>query len=270
METTKTLPIYHAPRAANPFLALVRAFSAELLKMKRSLALWLTLAAPLVITGLQIAVFLDGGDRFLVDEPDVWITITIQALVYWSLLMQPLFITLETALVAQLDHTGDHWKHLFSLPIPRWTIYTAKQGICAILIAISVAAQFLYTILSGFLFKQLHPGLGFEQPVPLGEMAWIFLLTYLSSWLILSLHTWVAHNWRSFVVASGFGIFMTIAGVMIINSDYAGYYPWTLSGVVIHNIQEGLPYLNLVSFSMLAALLIFLAGCFLFVRRDVL
>jgi lantibiotic transport system permease protein len=50
----------------------------------------------------------------------------------------PLFITLEVALLAGLEHGQDHWKDLFVLPIPRWTIYTAKLATAALLLALSL------------------------------------------------------------------------------------------------------------------------------------
>ncbi len=269
MHTTQSLSLPQTYSPAGPFQAFLRAVSAELLKMKRSLALWLTFIAPLVITALQLAVFYDGGERFLAGEPSAWIFITRQTLIYWTLLMQPLFVTLETALVAQLDHSGDHWKQLFSLPLPRWSIYAAKLFVCAALIALSIVFLFLDTILSGVLFNILKPGLGFAQHLPLRGMLWLFLLTFLSSLLTIAIHVWVAMYWRSFVVASGFGIAMTTAGVLVINSKVAGYYPWTMAAVILNKLQDGLPYLDLLGYSLLAALVVSLVGSLLFTHRDV-
>ena len=44
----------------------------------------------------------------------------------WAILALPLFITLETALLAQTEHSEKHWKHLFALAVPRWVYYAAK------------------------------------------------------------------------------------------------------------------------------------------------
>jgi ABC-2 type transport system permease protein len=195
---------------------------------------------------------------------------TRQALVYWALLMQPLFITLETALVAQLDHSGDHWGQHFSLPLPRWSIYAAKLLVCLLLTALSTGALLFYSILFGVLLRQIHPGLGFDQPIPLISLIKPFLLVFASSGLLISIHTYIAHYWRSFVSAACFGIFMTTGSALVSKSDLAGVYPWTQSAVLVNNFADGLPYLHLLGAGCLAALITALIGGFLFTRRDVL
>jgi hypothetical protein len=49
------------------------------------------------------------------------------ALDLWATLMMPLFITIETALIAGLEHSENQWKNLLAFPIPRWTIYIANS-----------------------------------------------------------------------------------------------------------------------------------------------
>ena len=60
-----------------------------------------------------------------------WVFYTQQTLVIWSLLMLPLFVTLETALVAQWEHHSQQWKHLFALPVSRGALYAAKY-LCSV------------------------------------------------------------------------------------------------------------------------------------------
>lgn len=44
----------------------------------------------------------------------------------WTLLIMPLFVTLETSLLAGLENTGKNWKSLLALPAPAWTVYVSK------------------------------------------------------------------------------------------------------------------------------------------------
>src|SRR5574340_188865 len=106
--------------------ALVRALSAELLKLKRTLALWLAFALPAVIVFLFFLNYFQRGEFLIREDADSWKWLAQNVLILWSMLFLPLFTALETALLSGLEHSEKNWKHLFALPIPRWTIYTAK------------------------------------------------------------------------------------------------------------------------------------------------
>lgn len=270
MEQIKTMSQTTNFRPAGPILAQWRALTAEVLKMKRTLALWLTLVAPGAIAGLQLLMILDRDRAYFQDVSDPWIFLTHQNLTFWVLLMAPLFVTLETALVAQLDHASDHWKHLFALPLPRWSIYVAKQIIDMLLILLSMFFLYIYTILSGLLINTFIPEVKLGLNIPLLDMMKVTLLAFISSWMIIAIHHWVAMNWRSFVVSSAFGIFMTITGMFVINSDYGSFYPWTLSAVLVNSISRGEPYLNSLLAGSVGGIALCVIGVWLFTRKEVL
>jgi hypothetical protein len=252
-------------------MAVVRAISAEWLKMRRTLALWLAPLAPLVIVALQVAVVLQRESYFRTQElADTWLYYGTQTVWIWTMLMLPLFITLETALLGNLEHSNQQWKHLFALPIPRGAIYAAKQLSSMVLIGVSMASLFLLLVLSGWGLRLVAPGLGFEQPVPWLELLKHVGLAYLASWLIISIHTWIGLRWHSFVVASATGIVAMVVAVLVLQSDLGPWYPWTLSGMVLHSLEEGLPYATQLLLGSLGGLVVAVVGGWDVVRRDVL
>ena len=107
--------------------ALVRALRAETLKMKRTLALWLAIIAPLGMVGLQLIGALQRGEQYVRQFENVWVRFGQEMFVFFGFLIVPLFVALETALLGGLEHRSDQWKHLYALPLPRWTVYAAKQ-----------------------------------------------------------------------------------------------------------------------------------------------
>ena len=211
--------------------ALLRAIDAETLKMKRTLALALVVIMPLAICLLDLAILLENTHYQTDETYDVWEFLLRNTVAFWGILMLPLFVTLQTALVAALDHNAQSWKHVYALPLPRWTIYMAKQLINLALIAGSMVVVALGTMLTG-VFIQLSGLLpdGRVLPVfPWGTLIHSLLLLFLASWLIIAIHTWVSLRWHSFTVASAVGIVATVVGFIVVNSDtYAGYFPWTL------------------------------------------
>ncbi|MEO8028105.1 MAG: ABC transporter permease, partial [Bryobacteraceae bacterium] len=106
-------------------IMLIRVLRTEFLKLKRTLALWMVVVAPVVVVLLQFLVGYKGGER-LSQGNDAWPAIVRNSVALWTILMMPLFVTLETSLLAGLEHTDKNWKTLLALPAPRWTIYASK------------------------------------------------------------------------------------------------------------------------------------------------
>ena len=251
-------------------MAITRAISSEILKTRRSLALWLSILGPLLMAALQFVVFYQRADWVGKQTDDVWLTFGQQTLVFWALLMLPLFITLQTALLAGLDHAGSCWKHLYALPLSRWIIYAAKQLIGMGLIALSMTLLYASILVAGHLLRLLKPQIGFASLAPWLELLRHTALIYLTSWLLISIHTWVGLRWGNFVVAMGFGIAMTVAGMVVINSEWGRYYPWALPGLVANGFQSEEMLPSQVITGVIGGLLVPFVGGWRVTRRDVL
>jgi hypothetical protein len=251
--------------------ALVRALRAETLKMKRTLALWLAIIAPLGMVGLQLIGALQRGEPYVRQFEDAWVRFGQEMFVFFGFLIVPLFVALETALLGGLEHRSSHWKHLYALPQPRWTVYAAKQLMGMALIALSMAGLVGFSILAGLVLRMLMPGVGFDAAIPWGLFLKYGVMVYLASWLIISLHTWVAIRWQSFVVAMAVGILMTVGGMVVINADWATFYPWALPGLLANTFNKGEPILlKELLVSVVGGIAVALLGCWEVTRRDVL
>jgi hypothetical protein len=97
-------------------IPLTRALWAEMLKMKRTLALWLAIIIPLSIVALQFFIVYQRGEHWTGQAADAWVEFGQQMFLFWVLLALPLFIALETALLGGLEHQGNQWKHLGAPP----------------------------------------------------------------------------------------------------------------------------------------------------------
>ncbi len=252
-------------------MTVMRALGAEWLKLKRTLALWLAPIAPLVIVGLQMAIVLQRQDFYRAqDVANAWGDYGGQTVFLWAVLMLPLFITLETALLGNLEHGNRQWKHLFALPIPRGAVYAAKQLSAMAIIGLSMAVLYALIVFSGLALRWLTPGLGFEAPVPWIDFLRYTGLVYLSSWLILAIHTWIGLHWHSFVVASAAGIVAVVIAVVVIQSEWAPWYPWTMHALVANDLENGKNVWPQVLVGSLGGLAVALLGGWEVIRRDVL
>jgi ABC-2 type transport system permease protein len=262
---------------------LVRAVRVELLKLRRTLALWASLLIPLAVIAMTTAINLsrERGTRFVLDEPNGWDSLMLDlTLILWCFVVLPLFVTLETALLAGIEHRENTWKHLFALPIPRWTIYIAKLLVGFSLVCVTSIVLAAGTGMQGWILLTLRPDLGLSRPIPWDLILWRSFSFVPPVLLMLAIQTWVAVRWRSFTIPMGLGISCTAMTIMLLRTiknhmstpygpHLASYFPWSLPYVVI--APGATPDLRETAFlfGVLAGLLALVLGCWEIVRRDV-
>ena len=194
---------------------------------------------------------------------DLWQTIRRLAQI-WAVFMLPLLITLETALLNGIEHSDNHWKHLFALAIPRSAVYFAKWFVAQALILISTASLVLIALV-GTIAKYIRPELAGAGPVPsrsspktpchmAGRM-----INDLNSHLdavcagqVFRFHSALAWAERS----SHFSLRVRTFGK---------YYPWLLLMNIFIDGRFAAAIILGVGGGIVAAVL----GCYEFVRRDV-
>lgn len=180
--------------------------------------------------------------------------------------------------MAQWEHRGRQWKHLFALPVPRGVLYAAKQIAGMFLIGLNSLTLVGLLVLTGLGFRLAVPGLGFEAPIPLADFLKFAGIMFLGAWLLMAIQTWVAQRWSSFTVASAVGIALTVGGVIAVQSDYGPYYPTTLPIIVAGTFVENLSMINVpmdlpvkaLAFGSLGGVLVTILAGWDMARRDVL
>ncbi|ODS64015.1 MULTISPECIES: ABC transporter permease [unclassified Arenimonas] len=212
--------------------ALARALWAEKLKLRGTLALWMCLVAPAVVVAvyvLQIGFGKFPPGRVAPPPAEVWSVFMQSTLVLWAFLMLPLLVTLQAALLAGLEHQGQHWKHLLALAPPRHVHYLAKLLALLAMLALSQMAMFALLPLGGWALMALKPGFGLAGAPPMAALATKLAAIFGACVLLAALHTWIAIRWRSFAVAVGVGMAATVMGFLIGQSARFGpWYPWSL------------------------------------------
>lgn len=244
-------------------MSILRALYAEFLKLKRTLAFRIIFVLPLLVALLQFFV-LWKSKKFGADFK-LWEMLPTNMLGIWAVFMMPLLITLETALLNGIEHSDKQWKHIFALPVPRYTVYLAKLIVTQALIAISTLFVCVLTVVVGLSAIYLRPEMPGAGPVPFGWLAKYGALIWLASWLIIAIHTWVSIRWSGFAVALGVGIGVTFFALFAATAPLGKYYPWLLPLNIFTPDRFTVALLLGVGGGAVAAVL----GCLEFVRRDV-
>lgn len=212
--------------------ALHRALSAELVKLRGTLALRLCWIAPAVVVGLQVAMLLvrDLGRQEIPTPEAAWLRFAQECLGLWVFLMLPLYVTLQAALLAQLDHGERQWKHLLALACPKWVHPAAKSIVLLAMTAAAFVALAAFIALGGGVLAFAKPVLGIGGLPPLSFLFERGALALVAASCMMAIQSWIAVRWTSFTVAVATGMSATVVGFLVGQSpDYRPFYPWSMT-----------------------------------------
>ena len=245
-------------------MSLLRALYAESLKLKRTLAFRVIFVLPFLVAFLQF--FVAWRTKKFAPDFNLWETLPSTSLQIWGVFMLPLLITLETALLNGIEHGDKQWKHIFALPVPRYSVYFAKVIVAQVLVLISTFILAGLIVLVGIAVMQLRPELAGSGPPPYGWIAKNASLVWCASWLIIASHTWVSMRWSGFPIPLGTGIAGTFFALFAATAAVGKYYPWLLP---MNIFVEGRATTAIV-LGVAGGVIAMVVGCWEFVRRDVL
>ncbi|HET6587399.1 MAG TPA: ABC transporter permease [Oleiagrimonas sp.] len=245
-----------------------RAVRAEMLKLKHTLALWMVLVAPLAVVALIVIEWtLNSPSKPSTLTPvEAWQGLGRMFFTLWCLLMLPLFVTLQTALLAGLEHGNGQWKHLFALPVPRSVHYLGKLTVVVGMVVASYVLLFILTVPAGFVLMFTAPQMGIVGMPRLGGLVPPVAASLGASLLIATLQTWIALRWLSFTMAVAVGMVATVAGFIIGQSHYGRFYPWTLP--VQAFVKDGAHTGLALALGLVGGLLVAVLGLADFLRRE--
>jgi hypothetical protein len=203
-----------------------RAFSSELLKMRRSWAFTLSIAAPL---GVTLLIFLLAAfDVPNKEWNDVWIFYLRGIVWSWVLMMLPFYVALLLALIASIDHNAAAWKVLLAQPVSRPPLYVAKLAVACLLVAWSNVVLATASLALGFLLRRLRPDMGnFGPGVDLGHFLAMLALAYVAGLLMIAIHAWLSMRSSSFVLSLAVVIFAVIPNFLGFQQEQLQkHWPW--------------------------------------------
>lgn len=192
----------------------------EILKLRRSLALLLCLAAPACVVILVTVIALDR------EGPVPLNGIGINAAALWAFAMMPLSITALSVLMAQMEHGVRSWDHVLTLPGARPRIYLAKALVMLGLLAAMQMLLFLLLNLAVPLIASLHAVTGTFDPWAVGGT---LARMGVAAMLVCMLQLWVALRFRSFVPPLILGIGGTFAAIAATGARQGAFFPWLMS-----------------------------------------
>ncbi|MBN8705284.1 MAG: ABC transporter permease [Bacteroidetes bacterium] len=207
---------------------LLSLISTEMIKLRRTLALWMVVIAPSIVVLLQSLIMLNQKEGIGYDA-DLWLMYSTNILSIWGIFMFPMFCCLVVALVYHYEHVNGGWQRIYTLPVPEWMILVSKQASAFYLLVLSSFFLFGLTIAGGWLTGYFHPAIDMPDDIPVAEMALRSVKVLGASLFVFAIQNWVSYRWSSLSVPIGTGIAGTFFALFATGWKYGYLYPWLLS-----------------------------------------
>jgi len=209
----------------------------EALKLRRTLAVWMILVAPAVVVALQLMIWSRNRTGFAADV-NLWQSFLGNVLSMWAIFMQPMFVALVAALVYHVDHASQGWMRLYTLPVPRWTVPSAKLAILVVMTVAATVVLLAGSLAATALAPLLNHRIVLHHEVPLTAVVLRTAKVQAATLLVLVIQNLVSLRWSSLVVSLGVGVTGTFLGLFGTGWKYGPYFPWLMGLLSIHGRPE--------------------------------
>lgn len=252
---------------------LINIFKAELIKIKLSSAFLLTVILPLVCVLLYFLIFYINGDYFITKNISPWLLYISYTIGFWTLFIMPLYVTLLTSLINEIESKSNSWKQILSIGISKHKIFLGKFLIIIFSFILSLQFIFFLILLSGKLLAVLRPEFEFDKySIPYFELIIVDIHIIISSVLIIIIHYFLSVFVNRIFFSLSLGLVLTILNVVITNSDFAFLFPWSYPSLIVGNVLVKQNYLptNYEIFSLIGSVILLFLSVYYFARKRYL
>jgi len=248
------------------------------------MAFWSAIILPLAICLLLFIGFFSHSDN-LAKQPGamLWFQFAGAILGVMGSLLLPMLIVFIGYSVNNIEHKAETWKTLFSLPISKLAVYSAKYFYALFLVIICLGLFLLFTLGFGNLLSMLKPALKFNEYHIEGLLSKVYFKLLLSSLGILSIQFLLSLLFRDFLKPMGIGFAATIAGVILAGTEwkYAYLYPYSHAMMTVKSMHpannggNAMPQITIDLFtkdifvSLAVAAGVFILGYFIVLKKSV-
>jgi len=207
----------------------------EAMKLRRSLALLVTFACPLMVVLLLFAITLKQMPA-TGTKPMQWANLWAGVSAMWCYFMLPLYVALITALVNGNEHRNQTWRLMLTLPVGRGELFAAKALVAWGLVAAANVVLVLGMLAALAVLASVgYPSAGMLSAAPLLAIASIPVACV----PVLAIQHAVSWRMSSVVPPLAIGVVATMGIVQLGSSKYWMYYPWSYALVASNGGMQG-------------------------------
>lgn len=243
---------------------MLKLMSVELLKIRRSLALLMMFAAPLIVVLFSTLMMVKQTDLAALSSKH-WGNYWMGNIALWAYFMQPMYIALIAGLLSGQEHRNQSWRLMLTLPVSQAQLFMAK----AVLAWLFVLASNLILVAGTALAVG---GLGLAGAPLAGAFDYLALPVVLKLSLaclpVIVIQHAVAWRFQNLVLPLAVGVMATMGITQVGSSEYWVWHPWTYPLMAAMGSAPDMRHQALLLAAGVGALLFALSTVFLG-RREV-
>jgi hypothetical protein len=252
-------------------IAFARTFQTELIKAKNTFALWLTIAGAGFIPVLFLIAYIAKWEKFIPkDGQNPWNGLFTNAFIGVSFFFVPMFVILLNCLIFNIEHKSNTWKHLFTQPISKATVFLNKFLIINSLTMLCYGFFLLILFCFGIILGIWKHELGFLSATPdFSKIVAFALKSYISVLAIIAIHFWLGFRVKNVILPIGIGLAGVVtAGIIAGRWKYDIYFPYGFPGYCVYKPALNNEFLaNYHVYSLIYFVLIMLMALIDFTRN---
>ena len=223
----------------NSIYYFTKSFKNELLKLRSTFTIWLAIISALFIPVIYFFYYLLKNETLIPAEGvNPWEKFMVQQITVSGSLLIPMFIILITSLLIQIEHKSTSLKYLFSLPVPKWSIYFGKLTVSVGLILFIYIFFFLAMLIGGSIVGFIHSELNFLDYFPNYQKPLMLLFrSFISILGIVGIQFWISFRIKNFIIPLGVGIVLVITGLIVYKTGESLYFPYAYSSISLHPLS---------------------------------
>lgn len=219
----------------------IGSLSTEFIKIRNSFAFWLLLLGAGFMPGLVFFVVMTKWKNFIPKTGEnTWTAYTEISWKGMAFLYTNFWVVLLMCLVLNIEHKSIAWKHLFTLPVKRSSLYLYKYLTLLILFASLYGLFIPFWLVSGNLLGILHPELKMLSTKP----DYLYLLStcfhsFVATLGVFAIHFWMSIRFKNMIIPIGFAIVSGIVFVALFQgrAPELVYYPYSYNYLTVNPQQ---------------------------------
>jgi hypothetical protein len=243
----------------------INSLHCELLKIKGSALLWVSIAGSIVLSMVFTLRFIYL--RFHIDlwaEGNAWERLYLQNARPFAGFLLPIGVILICSLITQIEYRNNNWKQLHTTPQTYVTIFLAKF---TTLLVVTFIVFFFFNV--GVLVNGIAPNLIVSGSFPRDAIPFHFLLeqtfkSFISILPIIGLQYLLSLQYKNFIVAIGAGLVLYVGTMPMSRVDFSFLSPYSYA---LHYFDQNFNehhYLRAIIYFVL----VFTISFFLYIKKK--
>lgn len=239
---------------------MIRTLNIEMLKLKRSTMIWVSLFGVAVAPILNYLIFLSlKANRSLDISAQRYFE---QCYIFFAVLIAPMMFGLIATYIFNREYQDGTYGNMLTIPTGRTELIISKMIILFVWIILLVLFNFGISIFLNYMGLFIK----FSKEL-ISEYLIIYLLTGGLCFALMPVTIFITLIFKSYIPSMGFSIFVTISSLVLTDTKFGELFPWALTYLLSTSPKDFYYPISYSIASITLTFIISLAACIIYFNR---